>query len=276
MDIKEYIASGIIDNYVVGSVSDQERQEVQCLSKIYPEIAEELRSAQKTLEQFAEHIAVTPPLELKAKIMASISKTQQEKITPIISLGDKNSTSQKSGSRQIQLVAAAAVVLFVVTSLLYFSERTEVQNLNDRVAELNQRQENQQKVMQGQLAALESTVDEYNEREKWMTDTQTKELPMAGTANQPKASAKVYWNAENKKLILSSVGLPAPVEGKQYQLWAISDGVPVDLGVLNKDSIITNTIDVNLNNISAFAITLEKEGGALSPTLEEMYVIVSI
>lgn len=275
MDIKEYIASGIIDNYVVGAVSDQERQEVQCLSKIYPEIAEELRSAQRTLEKFAEHIAVPPPIELKSKIMASIASTKQEKEVPIVPITGKK-PNDKFGGRQLRLVAAAATILFIVSSLLYFSERTEVNTLNDRIAELNQQQEDQQSILQDKLASFEATMNAYNEREKWMTDIQTKELPMSGTAQQPGASAKAYWNAENKKLILSSVGLPTPDEGRQYQLWAIADGVPVDLGVLDKDSIITNTINVDLNNITAFAITLEKEGGAVSPTLEEMYVIVTI
>lgn len=44
MDIEDYIASGILENYVFGHVSAQEMQEVECMSHIYPEIKEELTS----------------------------------------------------------------------------------------------------------------------------------------------------------------------------------------------------------------------------------------
>ena len=38
MNIPEYIDSGILESYALGSVSDQERREVECLSAIYPEV----------------------------------------------------------------------------------------------------------------------------------------------------------------------------------------------------------------------------------------------
>ena len=53
--------------------------------------------------------------------------------------------------------------------------------------------------------------------------------------------------------------------GKQYQLWAIVDGKPVDAGVIN------NCIGLckmkKIDHAEAFAITLEKEGGSPTPTL---------
>ena len=33
MNTKEYITSGILEEYVLGVVSDQERREIECLSK---------------------------------------------------------------------------------------------------------------------------------------------------------------------------------------------------------------------------------------------------
>ena len=62
--------------------------------------------------------------------------------------------------------------------------------------------------------------------------------------------------------------------GKQYQLWAIVDGKPVDAGL------ITDCIGLckmkRIDRAQAFAITLEKAGGSPTPTLTEMYVFGKI
>jgi anti-sigma-K factor RskA len=71
--------------------------------------------------------------------------------------------------------------------------------------------------------------------------------------------------------------LPAAPTGKQYQLWTIVDGVPVDMGMLDNDfreKVIS--MKTAKGNVAAFAITLEKQGGSPSPTLEEMYVLGNV
>ena len=54
MDIKEYISSGILESYVLGNASEQERREVECISSIYPEIRQELDALSRSLEKYAE------------------------------------------------------------------------------------------------------------------------------------------------------------------------------------------------------------------------------
>jgi anti-sigma-K factor RskA len=63
----------------------------------------------------------------------------------------------------------------------------------------------------------------------------------------------------------------------QYQLWALVDGKPVDLGVFDmRDG------EVGLKNMKpigvaqTFAVTLEPRGGSVSPTLEKLMVIGNI
>jgi anti-sigma-K factor RskA len=69
--------------------------------------------------------------------------------------------------------------------------------------------------------------------------------------------------------------LPQAPADKQYQLWAIVDGVPQDAGVITKND---KTIRIqkmkSFGNIkvNAFAITLEKEGGNPTPK-GQMYVL---
>jgi hypothetical protein len=81
VDIKEYIESGILEAYVLGAVSDKERQEVECLSKIYEEIAAELKIAASTIESFVSIDEVQPPAHLKAAIMEEIAKSEPKVIS---------------------------------------------------------------------------------------------------------------------------------------------------------------------------------------------------
>ena len=72
MDINHYIETGVLDNYVLGSISERDKRAVECLSKIYPEINEELRKIQRSIEAFAKAGAVQPPKGLKTKILKEI------------------------------------------------------------------------------------------------------------------------------------------------------------------------------------------------------------
>ncbi len=87
--------------------------------------------------------------------------------------------------------------------------------------------------------------------------------------------ATVYWDSRSKDVYLLVNNLPKPASQKQYQLWAIVDGKPVDAGMVDLSGSQDNML-LKMRNIpeaQAFAITLEKEGGSPSPTMEAMYVL---
>ena len=61
----------------------------------------------------------------------------------------------------------------------------------------------------------------------------------------------------------------------QYQLWALVDGKPVSAGMYSAEKD-TKEILANIPKAQAFAITLEKQGGSTSPTMENMFVMGNI
>lgn len=83
----------------------------------------------------------------------------------------------------------------------------------------------------------------------------------------------VYWNPDQQKVYVDAGQLPAPPAGKQYQLWALAGGQPVDAGMLqvNRQPGLQQMKPVGA--AQAFAVTLEPEGGSASPTLEQLYVM---
>jgi anti-sigma-K factor RskA len=107
----------------------------------------------------------------------------------------------------------------------------------------------------------------------------SKNIPMElkGVEKSPNSKVMAFWNKETEEMKLMVENLPTAPKGKQYQVWGIVDGKPVDMGMIDLD--FENKIlamKVPKGNIAAFAITLEKQGGSPTPTLEEMYVIGNV
>lgn len=274
MDIKEYIASGIVEGYVLGSLSDQERREVECMSAIYPEIKAKVLEAQQTFEKYAESISVTPPSHLKASILEKIRSTEQEQVSStnkttepkIVSIAP---TTKKSNFSTF--VAAASVLLLICSLALYYfehSEKTQLAANLSKYKETNTTQKKQVEEMSETLAMLKST-------EELMMASNTQMVKLSGTPMSPVSEVRVYYNPSQKAAALSIEKLPMPDESKQYQLWALVDGKPMDLGMIemNEDTKMIPMLPVEMDNIQAFAITLEKKGGSPTPNLEQLYVI---
>jgi anti-sigma-K factor RskA len=100
-----------------------------------------------------------------------------------------------------------------------------------------------------------------------------KVVRLNGLKVAPKAKATACWCPDSKELYFSSESLPAPPSGMEYQLWAIVDGKPVDAGMIKMDSGMQKMKQIS--NATAFAVTLEKTGGSLTPT-GDMYVMGNI
>ena len=93
----------------------------------------------------------------------------------------------------------------------------------------------------------------------------------------PTAKMVVYWHTSGKQVMVdnSKLHLPANDRNHQYQLWALVNGKPVDLGVFDIETEQHGGILKNMKDIASaqtFAVTLEQRGGSPSPTMEQMIV----
>ncbi|MGZ3756773.1 MAG: hypothetical protein ACXVAY_14665 [Mucilaginibacter sp.] len=61
MNIQEYIESGILETYVMGSASEQESRELLQYKDQYPEIQQALTELELDLEYIAQNMAIIPP-----------------------------------------------------------------------------------------------------------------------------------------------------------------------------------------------------------------------
>ncbi|HXU26923.1 MAG TPA: anti-sigma factor [Bacteroidia bacterium] len=277
MDTQAYIQSDILDRYVLGDVSEQERKEVECMSHIYPEIKTNLDALQESVNSYASFYEKAPPTELKGKIMGEIMKLSKVKVKPnakIISLGENKETSKPSATTY-KWFAAASVVLFIASAFLYFDTRNKLSASQNETITLANKLGQIDESSKNQLAELKTKNELMAAGVAMFNNPENKIIKMAGIEKTaPTAHATICWNSKTKEVYVGFANLPAPPADKQYQLWAIADGKPVDLGVIDKN---TDALSVQkmkvIEKAQAFAVTLEKAGGNPTPTLAAMYVM---
>lgn len=281
MDIKEYIASGILENYVFGSVSAQERQEVECMSHIYPEIKTELSAIQLSIEKLALKAAVEPPAELKAAILSRIKNEPQDKAvseTPVIPL----QPSEANRKPFYKTLAAASILCLVALGSYAYFLRSDAQVTNDKLASLSNELEavkTDNSKLNTENTEVANQMAVLDEQMSFIRDIDTRKVPLNGTENYSDNLATVFWNQQNEKVLLDVKNLPESSANESYQLWVLIGGVPKDMGVFEVDQ------QTNLNGLmemkatdlaDAFAITREPRGGSESPTLDNLHVIGTI
>ncbi len=281
VDINEYIASGILESVTLGLASPQEVQEVACLSKIYPEIREEFLRVQKRCEDLMLESAKTPDPAVRASVLQAISgipqenpagtsnKTQTKQEAPIVSM---NTAPEIQGvSPMWKMMAAASLILTIGIGSLWVISNREVKLMDGMLAKMEEEQLKNDQVLQAMTLEKEhlETVQEV------LAEQSMRTVMMTGTAMEPEATVKVMWSKDMKKAVMHAEKITPPPANMQYQLWVIADGKPVSVGLFNYDEVeqMTEPFDVNAQNITAFAITLEKMGGSPTPTMEKMVVM---
>jgi hypothetical protein len=274
VDINEYIASGILESVTLGLASPQEVQEVACLSKIYPEIQAEFIRVQKRCEEMMHENAQAPDPAIRASILQTISETPQDKApskeeAKIVSM--KPASEIKGVSPMWKMMAAASLILTIGIGAMWFISNREVKRLDSALVAMENEHLKDSQVLQ----ALVLEKDHLKTVQEVLAEQSTRTVVMKGTAKEPDAAVKVMWSADMKKAVMHAEKITPPPADMQYQLWVIADGKPVSVGLFNYDEVeqMTDPFDVNAQNISAFAITLEKRGGSPTPTMENMVVM---
>lgn len=256
MDTKAYIASGILELYVAGSLSEKENQEVYEATQKYPEILAEVKAIEATVMQLTAAAnrntynfnAITSKLEDTTKVI------------PIT----RNENSWKT-----YLGWVASVIL----GGLFIWSLNQNNTLKEEIA-------NEKEILQQKIDSTNNSLAETEKILDIIRDKDVISVPLAGQQVSPTSYAKVYWDKKTNAIYLDAKGLPEPPKGKVYQVWSLklSPLTPTSLGTLDSftaDNSKIFTIN-NPNESEAFGITLEPEGGSESPTLEQLYTLGAV
>jgi mannose-6-phosphate isomerase-like protein (cupin superfamily) len=78
MNIQEYIETGILEQYCLCVLADDEVREVEAMRSKYPEVGAEIRNIESVLEGYATTFAQEPPAELKETIWGTLENLNKE------------------------------------------------------------------------------------------------------------------------------------------------------------------------------------------------------
>jgi anti-sigma-K factor RskA len=245
VNIQEYISSGIVESYVLGLATEQERAEFEQNCAQYPAVLEARIAFENSLEQAAIANAIAPAQGLKDKIWNAI----QEDEVKVVSLSESKTPVRSIG--WMKYAVAACLILLAGSVYWNYSLYTK-----------NQKLTNDNNSYVARIASFEKDMNAIQ-------TPSVKMVSLKGLEGAPDALTTVYWDSTSHNVYLLINNLPAPASDKQYQIWALLDGRPIDLGLIENEYFVQQkTLLVRAQNVEkaqAFAITLEKKGGNPTP-----------
>jgi anti-sigma-K factor RskA len=266
VNIKDVISSGLLESYVLGTATAEEAALVQRLCKQHPELLREIEAIENGLIGFSEQLA--PPLDpaLKNKVASQLSFKRKE--------DQEAKTLPLNSNRTLGLYKfgmAASLLLFVSSAFYTWMLHRKVTRLSGELAEMTAERSYMAQEMQVQQASMTATREQL----QIASDPKVKKVALNGMNSMVAMNAAVLWNTETKEVYFNARTMPLP-GNKQYQLWAIVNGKPVDAGVIELDS---NGVFQKMKVIpeaQAFAVTIENKGGSPTPSLETMCLLGNV
>lgn len=263
MDVKAYIESGILELYVAGALSEKENQEVYDLMQQHPEILQEVLEIENAM------------IKLTASTSRGKDKTLIKAIKTALGLGNNTDDTKvvpltASRYNWVTYTGWAAAIILGVGLFWTLNQNKQLESEIQTV-------DLEKSFLEAEIENARTSLSEAKNLIDVLRDDNITEVLLAGQTNFENTYAKVYWDQEYQKIYLDAAGLPEPPRGKVYQVWSLtlSPLTPVSLGTLDDFATDDNKIFEieNLNQSEAFGITLEPEGGSVSPTMDQLYTL---
>lgn len=281
--------NGDLELYALGALTSAESLALESMIATSPLLQAELRKLQTTLENLATAQSVVPPKELRDQILSAAFAVESENNsgpaelpdgTPMtlvtypgesaIAAPSQPQTSPRTSARPYRLFAIAAGIALLITTSTTAYLWYRVQDLSNELV-----------TAQADLAGLkkrnEVMTARHNESSRYLSllnNETVLRISLEAQGTTPKSTkSTILWDRASNEVYLDPTSLPAIATAEDYQLWAIVDGKPVDLGVYNPSSEKTLAIMKTVQAPQAFAITIEPKGGSVSPTLSRMIVL---
>ena len=257
MDTKEYIASGILELYVAGTLSELENLEVYLNAQKYPEIKKEIEDIEASVLSLSK--SVSPGTKGFGDMQNRMAKLGVAKTEPI-----SNKVSWTA------YLGWAASLVFMGGLIWLYQQNDQLKLDLEVVSKENN-------TMEQQIADSQNSLEKTEELLNTIRDKNVTVVALGGQTVSPTSYAKAYWNKVEKKVFIDAQGLPDPPDGFVYQVWSLKLNplTPTSMGLLedfvndeNKVFALTNP-----NESEAFGITLEPAGGSETPTLEQLYTL---
>jgi anti-sigma-K factor RskA len=244
--------------YVLGNLAEDERRMLEAHLEEGCAVCEvEINRLGRGAWAFA---AATPrllePPSIRARVLDTVRRESGQKDRGRAGSRAPIPFPRRQVGRALGWLAAAAAVVFAVFGY------TEWRLAGHLSQELAASREN--------ASRLSQEIQSAREWAAVATAPQTRVIDLKATPNgSAQLHARVTYDPATRRAILSVAGFATPA-GKDYELWAITKSGPASLGLVRADS--SGHALIQLTNagdpftLAAFAVSLENEGGAPTPT----------
>lgn len=247
MDKKKIIEEGLLESYLLGTLSREDETLIQRTINSDPEIKQQFDALENEFELIGFENAIEPPFEVKERLMSYVERSS-------------GSQSGTLGTGKL-LIAASMAAIFALSSFWLY---LQWQNSMDNISDLEQ----QTVELQERLSTLEKQYESTNVRYTTISDPQMIPLYLVGNKISPNSRAVAYINHNNRTVVVNSKGLSELDAEHTYQMWADVEGEMINMGLVptDQDYIPLRYID----KAESLNITIEPSGGSEHPTVEQL------
>ncbi len=235
----------------------------------------------------APRLALPPTTELAAALAARV-----ESLERAVSTAAEVPATRSGGWRPMYAAIAAAVVLAGLALFGFWMQRQVDSQLTEaaaRVADAERQSEATSAAARQEAAATrEEAARQVADARQSAAHAQIVGNVLAAPdllrywLRPADATSRAYAQvlfSRSRGMVFSASRLPAPGEGKTYQLWLLSAGGPVNAGLLTPDAEgrVTLATDAPLTTqgrVSGAVVTLESAGGSTQPSTDRVLVRV--
>lgn len=171
--------------------------------------------------------------------------------------------------------AAALLIAIVYTFTSWRSERQSLLAALEQERGQASETAGQNVNLKEELGKKSALSDELAQINSVLSSPQWRIIPLVGQGPAPDSSAKVYWDVQGNRWVVT-VDLPPAPAGKVYQLWFVTPSAKISAGLISAGLISPDKTGHGFSvvqfpssaaQLAAAAITLEPEGGSEHPTM---------
>ena len=298
-NVQEYIESGLLEQYALGELPAAERAAVEAEAAAHPAIAAELAEIVAALDGYAQAHAIAPPPAMRARVLSNVLASISAAAAPLATtaaaplafqpaaaiglradidaiarpsaaapaplLGQRPvaspaSSTSTTGRSSLAIAASVALLLSLLGNFFLYNRWHEADTTLVALQADQTRLASANTVLQREMSGVKTQND-------ILRDDRFKVIALAGTPDAPGAKARVFFDPRTRKVYLDAQNMPALPAGKQYQLWALRDGKPVDAGMVVAAAARGLQEMKAIEVAQAFAVTVEPVGGSAGPTM---------
>ncbi len=261
MNLQNFLESGLLESYILGQCSPDERKIVEQMLAEHEMARKEKDAIEAALEQYATARAVAPPGWMRGRILDQISVPSASPV------------AAPAATNWLKISCFALAAAAALATALYFNAHSKTQQLETEKNTIQQQAINceQERTQAQRTNDVQMAI---------LTDPNTKGVKLNwidATTNAPGAVGMAFNNQDKNTTYLRLTNLPALAANEDYQFWVITAGNPnpQPLDVIRyQDSVLIQT--QFRDQAQAFAMSIEPKGGSPNGAPTKVVMLGSI